>query len=697
MPDDFEQLLTGTVSVIPSQAIRLLGSPYATLADALKEFITNAYGAGAQRIVIEIEEDRISVTDDGYGMLHKPPEEDLLILNRFMAGVRRGDVNLVDPRPLMSEVGRKSLFSVCTVRTLSPQLAGEGSREQPGLHGVGMDAWRYFAERAFIISRPDPTLIKRAFGVTSPAAQNPPTYRATLPTMEMLGKFNTQLVIEKVAMLRDHENKEVEHGTKVVMEGLAPGVVKQLAVGGKWGLAAYYRKRFAGYLLAGIQIIIVDKTVSPVVRYPLTPPKVDENVLLQGPWVIDDALGLMFDGVVFYPPLPDQPDLVLERAREAVCRIIDLDPRLNLDVFKLVSGHLSYVQFTHPGSPDEDQAVPVMWDLQKSRPKPTDEYEKYVSALVSLAVSIETAIADLEKERRDERMARLGEVATEAVTQAIFESGLFGKMGFEKPEPREKGKGRTRRKVQPRILASVYNQHWQQLKVGGIPIKLICLSQVRDGRSYVVNKEVATVLTTPGGTANFGNPRQYDTNPDKAKRTGYGRYRLEVDVKNLPPGASLMTSARTEAFDISATNPAEDFDFQINIEGVEKIVAEKLPEFHIWFPLLRPELPYDTSKLLHGEFGINANGTFFREAWDNNDMEVVNLLMALYVRDGLLEYIKRKSDLVSQFTAAELTEESTKLYLSFYSYLKAGQAERSRKDKKERPGARVAKRRATAK
>lgn len=695
MPDDFEQLLTGIVSVIPSQAIRLLGSPYATLADAAKEFITNAYGSGAQRIVVEIEEDRITVTDDGSGMLHKPPEDDLQILNRFLAGVRRGDANLVDPRPLMSEVGRKSLFCVCTVRTLSPQLAGEGTREQPGLHGVGMDAWRYFAERAYVLSRPDPNLIKRAFGVTSPGANNPPTYRATLPSMTMLGQFNTQLVIEKVATLRDHENKEVEHGTKVVMEGLAPGVVKQLAVGGKWGLAAYYRKRFAGYLLAGVKILIIDKTVSPAVRYPLTPPKEDENVLLQGPWIIDEKEGLMFDGIVFYPALPEHPDLMLERAREAVCKIVDLDPRLNLDVFRLVSGRLSYVQFAHPGAPDEEQSAPVMWDLQKSRPKPTREYEQYISALIALASSIEAAIVEIEKERRDERMSQLSEVATEAVTQAIFESGIFGKIGFEKPEPRVKGKGaRTRRKIQPRILASVYNQHWQQLKVGGIPVKLICLSQVRDGRNVAVNREVATVLTTPGGTANFGDPKRYDTHPETAKRTGYGRYRLEIDVKNLPPGVSLITSYKTEPFNISSNHPDADFDFQLNVEGAEKIVAEKLPEFHIWFPLLRPELPYDTSKLLHGEFGINANGSFFKEAWDSNNTEVVNLLMSLYVRDGLLEYIRRKSDLVSQFTAAELTEESTKLYLSFYSYLKAGQAERSRRAKKEKTGKTPSRRRA---
>jgi hypothetical protein len=234
-----------------------------TALDALKELLDNPPDAEATHIRVVIYPKALVVMDNGHGMVPFFTEEGLCLANERIEAIGRNSLGANDDlRGIVTDVSQRSLLWAATLAGMS---AKAGREHSTGYRGVGIQAASQIGEPIEFICRPRADLAKE-FYADPKQADNPPSFRWTMPTLDQIIKRqvdpNIQLVDSEFV---DHNGNPISHGTIVRINNIRPEALNVFKTD---TFIRVLQSRYGSRIRSGLVIEIVDRFSPEGLRTP---------------------------------------------------------------------------------------------------------------------------------------------------------------------------------------------------------------------------------------------------------------------------------------------------------------------------------------------------------------------------------------------------------------------------------------------
>ncbi len=596
------QDIKGKLSVSVPRSIIYLGSIYHSPFEALMELLENGLDAGATRLFVELSQDRITVIDNGHGMIPDLTVEDNDMVELIKEEDR--DYSPEDLRSLVSSISRKSLKWMMEFGALSAKIPGEGEGIR-GLRGIGTMAVRQIADKAVWYSRANEDIARQYWG-ESYRKKDIPTFELHPPTTEQLRKGERGYVInQSTTPLRDHKNVPMQNGTRVDLTSLKPEIINQIRPA---TLVDHLRSRFDEDLRTHrIEIIVIDRVTddgrkSLGKEIYVTPATIHEIPVLTGEFSLRP--GIIFKAELYYNP--NSKSGYRPQLRRKGSNVNDLTNVSQLNKQPLNGGKISgFIQF--PDVPEEK----APWTTDKHLPDTSSIQQAWINKILQLIEEvIEPKIAEIEQRNRSRELNLLAADAAQAVLQAMQEIDIFKdvkiKSTVPQPPPPKPPAPQT---VAVGIQATVFNEHNRGVE----DVQIILLRN---------RKQIAIKRTGKGGSVAFGTVEP-------------GVY--TVRLGDIPAGTVPRGHTEYEDFMITLDSPGFRGIFRL-YTGVNAPEQRTIHSLDIIFRSFDPGLMYDASNLNKGTVQINSETENWKKAMMAKDEDAKIEHIALCTSAAIAEY-----------------------------------------------------------
>lgn len=604
----------GDFQIMPTYILQhLMGIP-GDAVGAIKELIDNSLDADASKIWIILEPNKVTVQDNGHGMIPRMPADDYSMLLLFKQDLSAGK----EPADVRDLLDNPCAFASFTWAMECVGFSGKKRYLDPtknlhakqGMRGIGALSFNLIGDRQVWYSRPGPELANSYYGEKVVKGGNVPIARLNPPSRADISAhrltYNVEVLPEK--LMRDPVTDViVSSGTRVEISDIRQSVERVLT---KENLAEELKRLYGKLIREGAcTISIVDRTCGQE--------KVTEveGTHYEGVLILKATLNLKLNSRN-KPPFRveihyneratnSSPDLI--RAGLAVNPLSKLPEFRRTDPWN--SGKLTgYVEFPVLPSDSELRA----WDTAKTSLQDSRERALWVEMISKeVAPQIAKRIQEIQSRARDSALAAAFQQATEAVMKAMEEIPALKALNFVQPVPPVVTKPPSQPTKPDSVRVTVIDEN--NMGVPGVTVQF-----------YRDVKLVVQRLTSLGGTTSFGKP-------------GIGVYRLNVI---LPPNSGYYSPSGKLDHTFSLTKPDQGFRmvFQIVTGRKKPERVDKNAPFTIGVTTLEPEIPYSIEMLPNGTLLINLEGTDFKDALERRDEQLRNVLIAEYVSAGLVEW-----------------------------------------------------------
>jgi len=605
---------TGTLQIMPAHIIQNLMAVPGDAIGTMKELVDNALDADASNVWVILEPNRITVQDDGHGMVPRMPEQDYEMLQlykeEFMAGNEPDDVRdlLDDPCAFASFTWLMECIGFSSKkRLLDPTKT---IRTKQGMRGIGALSINLIGDRQTWFSRPRPELANLYYGEQAVKDGKVPTSRLHPPSMQNIvanrHNYNVDDIDER--FMRDPFGNIVVGGTRIEISKIRDGVSRMLTTE---NLAEELKKLYGKLIREGkIKIIIVDRRSDEEKVTEVEGSNYDGVLLLKA--TLDLKLNSRnkppFTVEVYYDDRGSgsSPDLL--RAGLAVGQITNLTEFRREDPWN--SGRLSgYVEF--PVLPADIEIT--AWDTAKTKLQNSRARDLWVQKVArEVTPQLLRRIEEIQSRARDTALEAAFAQATEAAVQAMGEVPELNGLKFVQPEPPTRPRKKTKKSPRPTSIRVVVIDE-NNIGVSDVGVEL-----------YRKGKFVVKRITSLGGSTSFGKAR-------------IGDHRINLI---LPSGSGYYSRDGKLDHSFSITEEDEGFRMVFQI-----ITGRKMPEqeagptrFTLGTTTLDEGIPYSIARMSNGLLQINTEGAALKTALDSGDENLRNLLIAEYIAAGLTEW-----------------------------------------------------------
>lgn len=636
----------------------------------IKELVDNSTDGKASKIWVVIEKGRLHVYDNGRGMVpwvHPDDEKDFQAF-RELAGDQNADINsLTDLAKGFHRLTRASLQAMMESTGFSfknvekTELSEEEQALIKGVRGIGGTLTpRSIANQMTIHSRPTNKVALDywpARGITK-YPYNPMATLFTYSTKEYdQGKTDYQIKLG-LRTFTDPFGTPIESGTHVEVFELFDGVEKQLKPS---QIVDQLRRDYAEGLRAGrFKLYVIDRTDTPEKVIEVRP------VTFKGKKIFHQTIRvskrLIFTPEIYYNPTNTRDQSIsVVRSEKHACTLREfINATGLLDISPWNTGLLMGV-IPFP------ETAGVRWDLNKSIPAPSAILDDWVDALTKLALILNKEIEEIESKKRTANIDNIGEVASQALMQALEELDMEveapkGDVGRGKPKKEKDGdpKPPTPRppKAKPtRITAKVFNEHGYG--TGQVTVKLYrsVHTKVEEKAAHFVESQVSG----PKGYCLFD-------------ATEPGNYLMKVV---LPRGCQIMGND-SNYFVIGGKRLGKQCLFQI-YTGVEAPPETKNVRITILYDSWTPiEELYRAPEISVGLIEINRNGIDFAAASLEGNQPQIAALLCSYASSAMAEIRYKDSPY------AEIEYQRQRLFAAMFKWVNTIQDEKRRQERAQK-------------
>jgi hypothetical protein len=637
------EVISGVSGGLFSNLLLKAAHVYKNPLEALLEYFQNALDEDMTRqvwVLLDQENRRITIGDDGTGMGGPMPDEDTKLVDLYYQIIGNGESPGCDLRDIISEPATHTLEwlirnianSIKSNRSIdsekpNPELARfmKASGRQPrrrakrstmGKFGIGAWAFLSFATDMTISSQPNPELAKslgfkpgQAFEIKAPG-------KAKLEAHKL--GYELYSLPQGLTNLYD---EPIPHGTIVTIDGVTDVGWEEITVD---TLVAYLRDMFGSKIeTSGMEILVAERSTGRIER---VPPQV-----IRGRVIIDSII-YSYDGtpcsiLITYDSKARNLIPKVTKFGATICLLSDLKSK-GQSVFSgfWESGRVGgRIAFEHVERGDDD-----LFDASKHGILESDVRKHWVKQIKALELEISRAIKEIEDEAQNERLNQAVEMINKTLEKALknlqitFPIGQPPKPSSEKP-PNEQEK--APRKALESVIVQVVDRN--NRGVQGVEVSL---------RNPPYDYGVKT--TGVSGSVQFGHPQK-------------GEHRVRITTEH--PVRDRDTFRFMIDPEQGITGQRIKFVLDIEQEG-EKINTPQIEvAFNVWDD---PHEPWRQSIKSMGviEFNIGAETTL-RQLLDREHFVIADGLMAEFTSSAIMEALKEGGDHGSRVRQSNLFAE----------------------------------------
>lgn len=598
---------SGTMKIArTADIVASLGRMYDKNTAVLEQYVENGSDAHAKNIMVILEKSRISIFDDGHGLVPKMTPDVLGLLEAYKEDLDAGKIEENLPFEVMfSELedspSLKSFQWMMECIGLSSKKISHDTHTK-GIKGLGTLSFQQIANRVVWHSKPAPDLAL-AYYKDPEIAQHPPTVMLQAATAAKIERQNLSYEMSDADPLKNpFLGEEVQSGTLVELTELREGVERSLRPG---SVVRSLQERFGNDIRLGrLKIKVLDRVSSDSEIAIEVPPSAYPGLLVlhrvsalragRGPFEVE----LYYDplGRGLYPKVARKGSEV-----SSITQLADFN-RPPWNIGKL-SGLVSYPDLSDQESP---------WDPQKKLPLASGPvYNQWQKRVWEWVEEIEKKMGEIDEERRLSQLEEFSKTLGEEMVEAMRETPEYKDLVIKTTPPRPTPKQKRRKKIEDRVIVSTVNEHNDG--VSGARIELL------EASTKDLIREAVTGKT---GTISLGK------NP-------HGRYRLRL--AEVPIGASIEGMSEY-VVNLRDTMPGVRETFHV-VNGEPKREQQKPIGRIIIFPQGWDDIdePY-RQRLEFGVIEINTEAPALREAILNDDQEQRAILCVQYMSAAVAEY-----------------------------------------------------------
>lgn len=582
-------------------ALQLLSRVYKSPMAVIAEYLENGADANATKIWVVIEPDKITIVDNGTGMVPDILEEDRHLLEQFTKGDYTGETDI---RQLVSPPTRSSLLWMVQYAAWSSKIQSEVT-SQRGVYGIGSIAFRMIANKAIWTTKPNRTLALAFWG--SKAIEQIPTWCLVPPTNDELAKNVITNRIAPVGDLKDPFGEPMVSGTSVEISELSAGVSDALRPA---LVQDYLAHRFSTDLRSKrISLTVVDrisvmgKRIKGGKKLEVLPP------IFRGQQIVNTE-GHLSNGK--YPFRVEiwfddkgtnlRPQIV--RKKSAVGSITAIE---DLNVFPWNSGQVSGT-IEWPDIPEKD----APWDSGKHMPLPSTSLSQWIHALRFIAKDISESMDLAKKRSKDEMLQRRVAAVAKALSTAMAESEIFSHMMYLPPKKRNASVVKA-----PRSQEEDNETRIRVVNEYGSPLRGVEVVLEKNG------KEISRSKTRFSGTVNFGSLEN-------------GKYR----VKLMLPKNSWKCVEEPLGFEIRYNLPRVKSTLTVVTGEPRTASPDKLPGIILWPRAMGNETQlYSIERITRGIIEINVNHAGYNRALLSGNTELQVWYESLFAAMAVVNHL----------------------------------------------------------
>lgn len=559
------------------------------------ELVDNSVDAKATRVWVVLEPDSIVVADNGLGMNPRMRPADMEILRRFWDDIEQKRVDPeFDIRTLISDYSKRSLEWMAVCVAFSGKIPQPGQKIR-GVRALGVQASRMVASQLEWRARPSRKISE---------GETPEVHSLVLPSLDDLRRYRIDSTIARVQEpLRAPTNKELDSGTVATLSKLRTGMSASLRPN---ALVEHLKTRFGADIKAGLELLVVDRISEDGRKsggITITVPA----PVYKGYPILQRVLSLRggkasIEVDLWYDPEGKNQQVMLRRMGNNVRPISELrEFQQGIFFSGKVSGHIEYVDLPEREAP---------WDTLKKTPLEGPIRNQWQHAIWNAVPDAEEKIKEIDARARNEKSIRAAKVVADATLEAMQELDQYKDLAMvppkrKRPEPPKPPKPP---KPEERVVVTVFDEH--NHGVSGVTIEL-----------YTQGQLAATRETGTTGQITFG-------------KLDFGRYTVRMIV---PEGMTPADEIQEYKFNLGPNQLGIRAIFRLRT-GRPKPEDMRIGRITVYtHPLSDPGQPYQES-LSVGLVQINTEHEAYRDAYEADDAEILNTLMAEYVASAVTEY-----------------------------------------------------------
>ncbi|GEM_PF-2258546 len=601
--------------IIISRVLPFLAMLYKNSVSVISEYVDNGLDAGANRIWVVVEPTKITVIDNGHGMVPGFLPEDAQTISMFFEDIEMGRMTAdFDLRPLLHRASLCSLRWMMENIAFSPRLllGTDTSSVVRGMRGIGALAFRQIARSAVISTRPSKDLAQEHGGIVT-SSGSIPLLVLVPPTEAQLNGFDTTYNVYdgsnlpegvEVGSLEDPNGKALEHGTRIEISSLREGADRNLRPN---LIVEHLRSRFSVELgrRRDLEIAVIDRATTAgrksargrIIKVD-PPPLKGVEVHNATHYTLD---GKKFEVHIRWVVEGRAESIGLVRQGDVVTQLTDL-PEFKRSPWD--SGKLTgFVEF--PSVPPNEDGL--HWSTDKHTLLDSPLRTQWRENLWHLEGDLKKSIVDVERASQQDDLRELQINLGAAADVGLSQVDVFGDIEFiGKPT----GPIGTRRPSSPpeTIEATVFNEHNQGVE--GVRV------EVTRGGDLVQRKD-----TGSSGRLSFRNP----------ERIGVYRVRMFCPRNAIVLGETFYEFRFPRERGIRAV-----FRLQTGAPAPQARTRKKLTP---WFEhMSNPDVLYSLDYMDAGRLQINLGETEMNRAIKSGDMEERNRLACQYMAMALTQY-----------------------------------------------------------
>lgn len=598
-------MISGTVSVVIAQVLQHLATVYHSTVEALAQAVENAVDAEATQVWIVLESNRITITDNGRGMVDQPTPEDMDVLEQFQALLQAGAGVSGDVRNQVSPASRQTLWWMMQYVAFSQKMGNPSVR---GVRGIGALAWMTYGGTALIRTKPNTELAEAYWG--SNQLTIIPTYELHPPTREQLSHHDVSYQIgETEKPLTDPWSKPLPNGTLVQVTGLDQGQMESLRPA---LLAQYLQSRFGGDIREGrVQITMIDQLTDEGQKtrggkqIHIRPVEYKGVLILQRTYHMAGGTGPFTLHLRYNSRGRRGTTKVMLRRKDS--EVTDIASLSELDIEPFNSGKLE--GFIDAPDLSEDD---FPWDTSKTRPMGGARYNQWIKKILGLIPEILESIESLEEKAKERQRDHYGETVADALRAAIQQVDAFADTLVGAPPAVATATKRTRtkneHKPQTAVRAAVLDEHAKGVRNVTIEVSL-------NGQL------VRSQSTGMSGQVYFGH-------------LPVGQYEMRVVI---PEGIGELTSNPSLQFRLTEGQPGFRGVFRLKT-GTTAPVKKPTTRISVWFRELADPGQLYNQRLGVGILEINTLAEPIANALASNDQRKLDAIIAFSAAAAVAEY-----------------------------------------------------------
>lgn len=430
-----QSAFTGVASGLMSSLLLKAASVYRNPLEALLEYLQNAADEPLTRriwIILDRENNRIFIGDDGTGMGGPMPTEDRELVDLFYQTIADGQPAGCDLRDLISDHATHTLEWLIrnianSIKAQGPTLADKMNpalarfmkntgrkprrrqrRSTMGQFGIGAWSFLCFAQEMAIYSQPHHELAQ-ALGI-----QPGISFMIIPPTKEHLSSYQMNFQLQEITEpLLDLYGQQLQHGTIVTISGITPEAWDEITID---NLLTYLRSVFGARIeTTGLEILVGE----PSGRLEKVEPAV-----IRGRILVNDVIysrdGTKCPILITYDPKARDLEPIVTKLGIAICGLSDIRSHSQ----QLFSGFWrsgrvgGRIAFEHANGDDH------LFDTSKHGLLDTPERRFWIKQIHGLEQRIEAAIKEIDAEAQNERLDKAAAALSSTIQRALQHQGI---------------------------------------------------------------------------------------------------------------------------------------------------------------------------------------------------------------------------------------------------------------------------------